>query len=252
MRALQGFYLPLGLLVLWQAAAMLSGVQSDTLAAPSQIVVAFLRGLADGSLLAATADTLAAGGMGLALGAALGLAAGILFGLLPPLSRLMGLTVEVLRPIPSIAIVPIAILIFGFGYALEIAIVAFACFFPVMILTEAAIRQITPRLGEVARLLRLSAAQRIVKIVLPAALPRLFVALRLAAGIALIVAVTVEIVANPIGLGTRLMQAGASLRPADMFATLFWVGFLGWGLNWLLVKAERALFPAHSMSARSA
>ena len=238
--------LPLGLLALWQVATAL-GTPSDTLAAPGAILVALYAGLADGSLMDATGQTLAAGGMGLALGAGFGMMSGIVFGLLPPVSRLMSLTVEILRPIPSIAIVPIAILIFGFGYSLEVAIVAFACFFPVLLLTEAAIRQITPRLLEVARVLRLSGAQQVCKIVLPAALPRLFVALRLAAGIALIVAVTVEIVANPIGLGFRLMQAGQSLRPADMFATLAWVGFLGWLLNWALAKAERTLFPASAL-----
>lgn len=244
--------LPMGLLLLWQAIWVAIGVQSDTLAAPSAIIVAFGHGFADGSLLSATGETLAAAGIGLALGATLGLLFGIVFGLIPPVSRLMGLSIEILRPIPSIAIVPIAILIFGFGYVLEIAIVAFACFFPILLLTEAAIRQITPRLLEVARVLRLSGVQQVYKIVLPAALPRIFVALRLAAGIALIVAVTVEIVANPIGLGTRLMQAGSSLRPADMFATLLWVGFLGWFLNWALVRAERALFPAHALKGPSA
>ena len=146
-----------------------------------------------------------------------------MFGLIPPVSRLLRLTVEILRPVPAIAIVPIALLIFGFGYRLEIAIVAFACFFPLLILTESAVRQIAPRLIEVSRVLRLGQTQRLTKIVLPASLPRIFVALRLAGGVALIVAVTVEIAANPMGLGYRLMVAGQSLRPADMFATLIWI-----------------------------
>jgi NitT/TauT family transport system permease protein len=247
MKALKGFALPILFLILWQAWAFLFGIHSDTLAAPADIVTAFLAGMEDGSILEATRMTLVAAAGGLAIGGGLGIVTGFIFGLLPPLSRLSRVTVEVLRPVPAVAILPIALLVFGFGYAMEMAIIAFACFFPVMLLTEGAIRQITPRLMEVARVMRLSSVQRTSKIVLPAVLPRMFVAMRLAAGIALIVSVTVEIAANPQGLGYRLMLAGQSLRPADMFATLFWVGAIGWTLNWALVRTEKKLFPFHSL-----
>jgi NitT/TauT family transport system permease protein len=243
---LKAIILPTGLLVLWQDAMGLTGNQSDTLATPLAIVSAIYAGVSDGSLIAASGQTLLAGGLGLILGAGMGIILGLIFGFLPQLSRLMGVTTEMLRPLPSVALVPIAILVLGFGYSMEIAIVAFACFFPVLLLSESAIRQITPRLLEVARVLRLSGSQQIYKILLPAALPRLFVAVRLAVGIALIVAVTVEIVANPIGLGFRLMQAGQSLRPAEMFATLSWIGLVGWLLNWSLLRAESVLFPSHN------
>ena len=242
MTRLKGLALPAALVLVWQSAAMALGVQSDSLSRPSEIVVALVSGLADGSLLAASGRTLAAAMGGLLIGAALGALFGLAFGLLPPLSRLMRVTVEALRPIPAVAIMPIALLAFGFGYRMEIAIIAFACFFPIMILTEQAIRHIAPQLIEVARVLRLSTADRIAKIVVPASLPRLFVALRLAAGIALIVAVTVEVAANPMGLGYRLMTAAQSLRPADMFATLVWVGLIGWGLNRALALLEARLF----------
>lgn len=246
MRALKGVALPLLLILLWQLGALVFGIESDTLAAPAQIARAFAAGVVDGSIPEATLKTLAAAAGGLAIGAGLGMLTGFFMGLLPPLSRLMRVTVEVLRPVPAVAILPVALLVFGFGYGMEMAIIGFACFFPVLLLTEGAIRQITPRLMEVARVMRLSGLQKASKIVFPAILPRLFVALRLAAGIALIVSVTVEIAANPQGLGYRLMLAGQSLRPADMFATLFWIGLIGWSLNWLLVNTERRLFPVHS------
>ncbi len=250
MKALRGLAFPALLVALWQIMAWTFGIQSDTLAAPTAILAALGRALAAPTLWQDTGDTLAAGGLGLLLGGGLGVAVGLAFGSFAPLSRLMRVTVEILRPLPAIAIVPIALLIFGFGYAMEIAIVAFATFFPVLILTEAAVRQIEPRLAEVARVLRLNPGARITKITLPAILPRLFVALRLAAGIALIVAITVEIAANPMGLGARLMLAASSLRPADMFATLFWVGLLGWLLNWAMLRLEAWLFPAGKAVAR--
>ena len=247
MKALKGMALPLALLVLWQGWASVFGIHSDTLSAPVDIFAAFVTGLSDGTILEATRTTLTAAAGGLLLGAGLGTVTGFVFGLVPVISRLTRITVEVLRPVPAVAILPIAMLVFGFGYAMEMAIIAFACFFPVMLLTEGAIRQMTPRLMEVARVMRLTTLQRTSKIVLPAVLPRMFVALRLAAGIALIVSVTVEIAANPQGLGYRLMMAGQSLRPADMFATLFWIGAIGWTLNWCLIRTERRLFPFHTL-----
>ena len=83
-----------------------------------------------------------------------------------------------------------------------------ACVWPLLILTRAAVAGVEPRLMEVARALRLGLAARVFKIIVPAALPRIFVAFRLAAGIALIVAVTVEIAVNPLGLGEGIMTAG--------------------------------------------
>jgi NitT/TauT family transport system permease protein len=73
-------------------------------------------------------------------------------------------------------------------------------------------------------------------------LPRIFVAFRLAAGISLIVAVTVEIAVNPIGLGYGVMTAGQALRPELMLAYLFWIGLVGYGLNAVLVLAQGSLF----------
>ena len=77
---------------------------------------------------------------------------------------------------------------------------------------------------------------------IPAALPRIFVAFRLSAGIALIVAVTVEIAINPIGLGAGIMLAQQALRPDLMLAYLFWIGVIGYALNVLLIAAQRRLF----------
>ncbi len=193
-------------------------------------------------MLIATRDTLACAFGGLAIGGTIGLTLGVLFGNLRSLDRLMEVTTELARPIPSVALVPVALVALGFGYRLEIAIVAFACTWPVLLLTRAAVGGIEPRLIEVARALRLSFPARVAKIVVPAALPRIFVAFRLAAGIALIVAVTVEIAVNPLGLGAGIMTAGQALRPELMLAYLLWIGIVGFTLNASLIFAQERLF----------
>ncbi|WFU42341.1 ABC transporter permease subunit [Bradyrhizobium sp. CB82] len=234
--------LPLALMLAFELWARLTHLQSDSLAPPSAILAALATALADLSIPIATRDTLFAAFAGLAIGGAIGLALGIAFGISRPLDRLMEVTVEAIRPIPSIALLPIALIALGFGYRMEIAIVAFACVWPMLIMTRSAVRSIEPRLMEVSRALRLSAPQRIAKIVIPAALPRIFVAFRLSAGIALIVAVTVEIAINPIGLGAGIMLAQQALRADLMLAYLFWIGAIGYALNILLIVAQRRLF----------
>jgi ABC-type nitrate/sulfonate/bicarbonate transport system permease component len=239
---LKALALPLLLLVLAEVAARTFGIASTNLAAPTQIVAALGAALADGSLVLWTGQTLAAALAGLAVGGALGLAVAALIGLSPTAQRVLRLPIELFRPIPSVALLPVALLAFGFGYRLEIAVIAFACFWPVVIVGSAAIAGVERRLLEVGRVLRLGPLARLVKIVLPAALPRLFVAFRLAAGVALIVAVTVEIAMNPLGLGYAMMNAQETLRPALMFAVLVWIGLVGWALNALLVLAQGRLF----------
>jgi NitT/TauT family transport system permease protein len=135
-------------------------------------------------------------------------------------------------------------LIYGLGIRMEAAIIAFACFWPMLLLTRDAVRGVEPRLIEVARMLGLPRRKQITKIALPAAVPRIFTAVRLTLGIALIVAVTTEIAANPIGIGYAIISAGLSLRPDAMYAFLVWLAVLGWLLNAVLIALHHRLFGA--------
>jgi NitT/TauT family transport system permease protein len=238
----KAFVLPVTILVALELWARAIDLQSDSLAPPSVIAVALAGAFRDGSLLIATRDTLASAFAGLLIGGAIGLGLGIALGVFHIFDRLMEVTIEAIRPIPSIALLPIALIALGFGYRMEIVIVAFACIWPVLILSRAAVGGIEPRLIEVSRALRLSPVDRVRKIIVPAALPRIFLAFRLAAGIALIVAVTVEIAINPIGLGAAIMTAQQALRPELMLAYLLWIGIVGYLLNTGLVVAQRYLF----------
>jgi NitT/TauT family transport system permease protein len=239
---LKAAVLPVALLVALEIGARASQIQSDALAPPSAVALALVEAFGDGSLLLATRDTLASAVAGLLIGSSIGLAFGIALGIFRPFDRLMEVTIESLRPIPSIALLPVALIALGFGYRMEIVVVAFATLWPMLILSRAAVGSIEPRLMEVSRALKLSPADRVRKIIIPAALPRIFLAFRLAAGFALIVAVTVEIAINPIGLGAGIMIAQQALRPDLMLAYLLWIGLIGYALNTGLVVAQQHLF----------
>ncbi|MCJ0765571.1 ABC transporter permease [Variovorax terrae] len=241
LKLLRPWVFPAVLLGAFEAYTRTVGAGSDALAPPSAALQAFWKAAADGSLWLATGFTLGSAALGLLIGAAGGLLLGIAFGLSPRAARMSFLSVELLRPVPSVALIPLAMLVFGFGLALEVSVVAFATFWPMLVLSQAAARQVEPRLLEVATALGLSPAARVCKIIVPAMVPRLFVALRLGVAIALVVAVTVEIAANPNGMGYAIMIAQQSLEPALMLAWLFWIGVVGFLVNALALRLQTAV-----------
>ena len=239
--ALKGAALPVALLLAAEAA--LGGRSTELLAPPSAALRALWALALDGSLWRLSLETLGSSFAGLALGGGAGLLLGGWFGLARRAAQAGGLTVELLRPLPAVALIPLAMLVFGLGWRMEIAVVAFSSLWPMLLLTQAAVAQVDPCLIDVGRLLRLSSADRFRLLVLPAALPRLAVALRLALGVALVVAVSVEVVANPQGLGFAMIDAQQSLQPDRMLALLGWTGALGWAANAVLLGVERRLSP---------
>lgn len=241
-RFFKGLLLPAALLLLWEASAGTGFLTAESLSHPSAVFRAAFGIAADGSLFKSVLETFGAAVGGLAAGSSAGILAGLAFGLSRRLAGLMRVSTESLRPIPSVALIPLALLIHGYGFKMESSIVAFSCFWPLLIITEAAVRGIEPRLIEVSRVLKFGMVDRVIKIVLPAALPRIFVGMRLAAAISLVVAVTVEITANPMGLGYALIIAQESMRPDRMFAFIAWIGLIGWALNASLLRAQQRWF----------
>lgn len=230
-RSARAFVIPALLIGAWEAASRGAILPLDTLSRPSSIAEAAVAGLRDGSILLATWQTFECAFLGWMIGSLLGILAGAALGLSRTLEHVTSPTIEALRPIPAVAFLPLALMIFGFGVGLEASIVAYACVWPVLIVTVAAVRGIEPRLLDVARALELSFADRLRKVVLRAAFARINVGLRIAAGIALVVAVTTEVVLNPRGLGYSLVLAQQSLQVASMYAQLFWLCVVGYALN---------------------
>lgn len=244
-KSLRGAVVPVVLLAVLEWYARGPGKNSDALAPPTKAAASLVGAVADGSLLQASLFTLGSAAAGLAVGFVLGVLLGTWLGLSARAGRWGSLTIEVMRPIPSVALIPLAMLVYGFGVRMEASVVAFAVFWPMLVLAQAAARQVDARLLEVADALRLSVTARLFKIVLPAMVPRLFVALRLGVAIALVVSVTVEIAANPHGLGYAIMMAQQSLDPALMLAWLFWIAVLGYAINtgalWVQSRVARAM-----------
>lgn len=228
-----GVVIPLAVVVLWEAIWHIDGARMESLSRPWDVALALYQGLTTGTILIATIETFEAALLGFAIAAAIGLLVGIVLGLLPWLESIVGPSIDAMRPVPSVALIPLTLMIFGFGVRMEAAVVAFACLWPILIVTISAVRGVDTALLNVARVLEMSAYDRMIKIVLPAALGRITVGLQLALAISLVVAVTVEIVLNPRGLGHGMMSAQQAMRFDQMYAQLVWIGVVGWGLSYV-------------------
>jgi NitT/TauT family transport system permease protein len=242
----KGIVIPGSAIVCWEAASRGGLLPVETFSRPTEVLAAGISIMADGSLLIATWQTLEAALVGLGIAIALGVPLGIVLGISVLARMTVTPTLDALRPIPPVALIPLSLLIFGFGLSMEGAVVGFACVWTVMIATIAAVRSMDSHLHEVARALELSNFAYVRKIILPAALGRVAVGVRVAIGIALVVAVTVEIVVNPRGLGYDMIIAQQSLRPDLMYAQLLWVGAVGWVINWSIFKLDRAFLSRFS------
>lgn len=234
-----GAALPMAILVVWELLGQFGVLSEDGFSRPTQIAEAGYGVLTDGVLLKQTVETFLSAAIGLALAVVVGVASGALLGLYRTVERMTSLVIEALRPVPSVALIPIALLIFGFGQNMTAAVVSFACLWPILLVTISAVRSIDSRILEVGRAMGFSFGARVIKFALPAALPGIMVGIRVAAGIAIVVAVTVEIAANPRGLGYGMIVAQQSLNAPIMWATLIWLGAVGFFANWALLRLER-------------
>ena len=230
------------LLALWQALVQSGALDYEYMPAPSEIADATARLTASGELAEAAGHTLRVVLLGWSAAAVIGIALGLLLGLSRTAWRWSMASLEAVRAMPPICLVPVALLLFGFSVRMELTIIVYASAWPVMINTIDGVRGVRPELAQVARMLRLSRVQTIRRIVLPAALPLTIVGLRLALSFALVLAIVAEVAGNPSGLGNAIVSAQQALRPDEMFTYVLAIGVLGVALNALFgLLASRAV-----------
>ncbi len=211
-RALLPWALPLGVLALWQAAASLGFLSSRVLPAPSDVAVAFWRTLGDGSLLTNVAVSTRRALIGLAIGGSIGFALGVLNGIVRPAETAFDSTMQMLRNVPHLAIIPLVILWFGIDEEAKIFLVAIGVAFPIYLNTFHGIRTVDRGLAEMARVYGLSSAALFWRIVLPGALPSVLVGLRYALGIMWLTLIVAETISSTEGIGYMTMNAREFLQ----------------------------------------
>jgi ABC-type nitrate/sulfonate/bicarbonate transport system permease component len=238
-----GLIFPVALIVVWQLVKSTGILSYQDIPAPSAIVSAAGSMIATGEFSDAIGHTLAACLGGWVLGSVAGLVLGAVLGLSRPAYTYGMASVDVLRAIPAIAFVPIAVIVLAQTLQMEIVIAAWVSVWPVAISTIDGVRGVSAVHQDLARSLRLSPLRRTLTFALPTAMPRILVALRLGMSGALVLAIVAEIVGNPAGIGNALVQDQQTLRPDSMFAYILVTGLLGLVLNFVLTWLLEHLVP---------
>lgn len=221
-------------IAIWEFLTTSGVISAQFLSSPSQIVAAIVAGYTRGNLWADTGVTLQRVVVGWAIGCALGYLAGLAIGIAKLANDTFGPLLELLRPISPVALVPVALLWFGIGNESKYFIIAFACFWPLLLNTKAGVARIPQLQIRVARVLHLNRWEQFVHVFLPATLPDVLVGLRLSAGIAFVVVVAAELVGATSGLGYEILEAEQSFRTPLMFGAVFILAILGLLANIIL------------------
>ncbi|MCG5219076.1 ABC transporter permease [Streptosporangium sp. KLBMP 9127] len=200
---------------------------------------------ADPDFLLQLGNTLDACGVGLLFSVAIAVPAGVLLGTFRKVERSARPLVEFLRPIPSVALIPVAQFLFRDPEYAKVSLVIFAASWPLLINTMYGMREVDPLAKETLRSFGFGPLAVIGRVSLPSAAPFIVTGLRIAVSVTLIVAVSVELFVGGTGLGTFMSAAAAGNQRAEMLGAVVWAGLLGLAANGLLAGAERRLFRWH-------
>ncbi|AJY73891.1 ABC transporter permease [Paenibacillus beijingensis] len=199
--------IPVVLLVVWQAAASAGLVSPTFLPSPLTIAGALAGLTVSGDIFHHLGVSVGRAGIGFAAGGSAGLLLGIWTGLFRKAQYLLDPSLQVLRLVPHLAIAPLIILWFGFGEVSKTVIIMTGAFFPLYINTFAGIRNVDGKLFEVARVLAFSPFKRVVRLILPAALPDILLGLRLSLAVSWIGLVVAELIGSQSGIGFLINEA---------------------------------------------
>jgi NitT/TauT family transport system permease protein len=211
----------------------------DSIAAPTATLSAFTASLSSGALSGAVGTTLESYALGLGLAVVVGVAGGIVLGSSRLVLDASSVVIEFLRPIPAVALLPLAIILFGFGSQMRAFAIAFAAVWPILISTSYGVRGTDPYLHDVARTCGVGRVGRLLRVTLPAAIPSIATGIRVSASLALLVCVTVEFVlGSEGGVGSYMHEQLTAVRIPELYAATLAVALLGYLVSAALRAAE--------------
>lgn len=233
------------LLLLAEAVPRLGLVKEEYFPLAGRIAGALGTEIADGAFWTALGDTLTGWALGLAIAVGAGIVAGVVLSVVPYLREATASTIEFLRPIPSVALIPLAVLLYGTGLRSVLLLVVYASFWQVLIQVLYGVQDVDPVAEETARSYGLGTWARVRHVLWPTALPYVMTGVRLAAAVALILAITAELIIGAPGLGARIAVAQTSQAVPEMYALIVVAGVLGLLINVGARSVERRALAWH-------
>jgi ABC-type nitrate/sulfonate/bicarbonate transport system permease component len=251
-RVLEGAVTPLrglaglaGLVIVLQVLPHSGLVSADYLPPASEMGRALWLLPAEDAFWTALGDTLTGWGLGLAIAVVTGVVAGIVIGSVPVLRAVTASTIEFLRPIPSVALIPVAVLLYGTDLRSKLLLVVYASLWQVLVQVLAGMQDVDPVADDTARSYQMGRWGRVRYVMWPTALPYVMTGVRLAATVALVLAITAELVIGSPGLGHQIAVAQTSGAVPRVYALVLVTGVLGVAINLVARAVERRALHWH-------
>lgn len=240
------------LLAAWEAISRGGLVNKQDLPPVTTVLKAFFEDLQTSELWSSVGNTALGWGIGLGIVIAVGVPLGALLGSSRIAYRASNLTLEFVRTIPSIAALPLLILIYGTQLKLTVVLVVLTALWPLLINTMYGMHDVDPVARETARVYGLGRVRIFLKVTIPSALPYIATGLRLSGVIALILAIAATLIAGGEGLGAAISEAAQSARTPVMYARILTAGLMGLLVTTLFVLLERRFLRWHASQRRVA
>lgn len=231
--------IPFVLIVLWQIAANGGKINIQLFPSPLKIWQAFIKSVENGKLQANIIISLKRVLVGYLYGAVSGIVVGVFLGLFKKAYRLCSFLLEVLRPIPIIAWVPVLIMLLGIGEISKIIVIMIGSFWSIFLNTYDGVRNVDAKYLEVANMFMKTKLETVIRVILPAALPGIFTGLRIGIGSAWISVIGAELIASSAGLGYMISYSREMAQPANMYVAVFVIGIIGYLINAILKMIEK-------------
>ena len=252
--AILPFILPLAVVLLWQAASSFGWITNRLMPAPIQVVWAFWDKLTSGELLTNIQASAVRAVSGLLVGGSIGFLLGLANGISRLSHALTDTTLQMLRTIPNLALIPLVILWFGIGEEAKLFLTALGVFFPIYLNTLHGVRNVDPQLIEMGRVYGMSGWTLFRKVIFPGALPSIFVGLRFSLGIMWLTLIVAETMAASSGIGHMANSAREFMMTDVVILALVIYALLGKLADVIAQTLERLTLswnPAYQKSARS-
>ncbi|PPA69040.1 ABC transporter permease [Jeotgalibacillus proteolyticus] len=237
----RGLALPASIILIWELAGLFELISATLLPRPSEILAAFRDLIVSGELFSHFTISLLRAIGGFLLGGALGLAAGLAVGFSKRTEQTLDPTLQMLRTVPTLAVIPLFILWFGFGEVSKILLISKAAFFPLYVNAFLGIRSVDSKLFDVAKVLQFSKWKQITTLILPAALPNILLGLRLSLGGAWLALVAAELMGSSEGVGYLIMDARQFSQTSIVFVGIIIFAVFGKASDSFVRYFERRL-----------
>ncbi|MGO4110414.1 ABC transporter permease [Paenibacillus sp. YAF4_2] len=224
---LHGWVLPVIILALWEAASALGLVSDSALPAPSRIAEAFWKLCLNGDMAKHLSTSAIRAGGGFLLGGATGLLLGVFTGLGKWAESTLDPSIQMLRTVPLLAVIPLFILWFGVGEFSKILLIALGSFFPLYFHTHLGVRTADRKLYEVTRILQYSKLQLLTKLIIPAALPNILLGIRLSVGASWLLLAVAEMMGASAGVGYMIQDARVYAQTDIVFVGIILFALVG-------------------------